>query len=401
MELKDLSSNWKKLQQTLRKDDLSSSSTNNNNAKKRKATPSVQQNENSVKKVKLAGQRRRLQRADIALSRNRPRPGKMATEGASTTKEKKKERENNVGGKDTAPSASLALWAEDNDIPAADIALAYGGNVKSTKVPATNGEVRINQGLSSNVEVGKYIALDCEMVGVGGDENRSVLARVSVVNFHGEQVYDSFVKPKEYVTDWRTSVSGVAPRHMIEARDLGDVQIVLANLLQGRILVGHAIHHDLDALFLSHPKRDIRDTSRHRAFRKLAAGKTPGLKKLSKELLGVDIQGGEHSSVSFNLLSNPLSIKSTPSLSPPSHLEYFSSKIQDIEENEQLQVEDARACMLLFRRNKDAFEADHAKRFPGRPSDAAKGGGNRPSAGTIEDSEQQKKNRKKKKKGKK
>lgn len=53
------------------------------------------------------------------------------------------------------------------------------------------------------------------MVGVGGEEaERSVLARASVVNFHGEQIYDSFVKPKEDVTDYRTWVSGVAPRHM-------------------------------------------------------------------------------------------------------------------------------------------------------------------------------------------
>lgn len=64
--------------------------------------------------------------------------------------------------------------------------------------------------------MGKYIAIDCEMVGVGGGESeRSVLARASIVSFHGEQIYDSFVKPKEYVTDWRTWVSGIAPKHMV------------------------------------------------------------------------------------------------------------------------------------------------------------------------------------------
>lgn len=66
----------------------------------------------------------------------------------------------------------------------------------------------------SRAEVGKYIALDCEMVGVGGGIERSVLARVSVVNYHGEQVYDSFVKPTETVTNWRTEVSGVRPSDM-------------------------------------------------------------------------------------------------------------------------------------------------------------------------------------------
>ena len=55
------------------------------------------------------------------------------------------------------------------------------------------------------------------MVGVGGvgKDERSVLARASVVNYHGEQLYDSFVKPREAVTNWRTSVSGVTPDHMV------------------------------------------------------------------------------------------------------------------------------------------------------------------------------------------
>lgn len=72
----------------------------------------------------------------------------------------------------------------------------------------------------------------------------------------------------------------------------------MSDILQGRILVGHAVKNDLEVLLLSHPKRDIRDTSRHPAFRKLSNGKTPGLKKLAREILGIEIQGGEHSSVS-------------------------------------------------------------------------------------------------------
>jgi RNA exonuclease 4 len=75
--------------------------------------------------------------------------------------------------------------------------------------------------------------------------------------------------------------------------------------------------------YLGHPKRDIRDTSKFSGYRKYSAGKTPSLKKLAKEVLGVDIQGGEHSS-----------------------------------------IEDARATMLLFRRNKSAFDVEHACRFP-------------------------------------
>ena len=59
--------------------------------------------------------------------------------------------------------------------------------------------------------MGKYIAIDCEMVGVGPGGIRSALARVSIVNFHGHVILDTFVKPIEAVTDYRTSVSGITP----------------------------------------------------------------------------------------------------------------------------------------------------------------------------------------------
>lgn len=172
--------------------------------------------------------------------------------------------------------------------------------------------------------MGKYLAIDCEMVGVGPYPDRdSALAHVSVVNFNGDQVYDSYVRPKEQVTDWRTHVSGISSKHMVEARSLEEVQIDVSKLLDGNILVGHAIRNDLDALLLSHPKRDTRDTSKHPPFRRYAGGGSPRLKILASEILGIEIQGGAHSS-----------------------------------------VEDARACMLLFRREKDGFEREHAKRWP-------------------------------------
>lgn len=168
--------------------------------------------------------------------------------------------------------------------------------------------------------------MDCEMVGVGPNpDHDSALARVSIVNYHGEQVYDSFVRPKEMVTDWRTYVSGIMPKHMIDARTLEQVQKDVFNILDGRVLVGHAISNDLEALLLSHPKRDIRDTSKHGPYRKVAGGGSPRLKVLASEFLGLNIQEGSHSS-----------------------------------------VEDARATMFLYRRDKKTFENEHAKKYPTR-----------------------------------
>ena len=298
MELKELSSNWKKLQQTLKADTTK--------PPKRKASESVlQPQRNGVKYRKIQSDPTHSQRSSSAKAKG------MGLRWSHI--------------EDDKPSASLALWAEDHDIPAKDLAAAYGTSLKSTSIPDKDIAIkdRINEGLSPVGEAGKFIAIDCEMVGVGpAPDTDSALARISIVNYHGHQLYDSFVQTKEAVTDYRTFVSGITPQLLRSARTFEAMQADVAKLIDGKILVGHAIKNDLQALLLSHPKRDIRDTSRHPAFRRLAGGKTPSLKKLAREVLGVNIQGGEHSS-----------------------------------------IEDARATMLLFRREKEGFEKEHMKKF--------------------------------------
>jgi RNA exonuclease 4 len=299
----ELSSNWKKLRSVLKQENKGKED------RKRKAVP-TEQTRNSIAK------RRRLQGDSF----------KLISGNAQTTTKKKKmgtgASSEDIAPADSAPSATLALWAEDNDISARDLADAYGEDFKNTAIQGKR-EDKVNAGLSVDVEIGKYVGLDCEMVGVGGEQDRSVLARVSIVNFHGTQVYDSFVRPKEFVTDWRTHVSGVSSKNMATAREFEDVQEEVAKILKGRVIVGHALRNDLDALMLGHSKRDIRDTSKFPGFKQYSAGKYPKLKTLAKEILGVDIQGAEHSS-----------------------------------------IEDARAAILLFRRHKSAFDIDHAQRFP-------------------------------------
>ncbi|CAI4713790.1 BGP_1a_G0048210.mRNA.1.CDS.1 [Saccharomyces cerevisiae] len=182
-------------------------------------------------------------------------------------------------------------------------------------------DTRINSNKSK--EIGKYIAMDCEFVGVGPEGKESALARISIVNYFGHVVFDEFVKPREKVVEWRTWVSGIKPEHMKNAITFKEAQKKTADILEGRILVGHALKHDLEALMLSHPKSLLRDTSRHLPFRKLyAKGKTPSLKKLTKEVLKISIQEDEHSS-----------------------------------------VEDARATMLLYKKEKTEFEKIHRNTF--------------------------------------
>jgi RNA exonuclease 4 len=148
----------------------------------------------------------------------------------------------------------------------------------------------------SNKEKTKVIAMDCEMVGIDtGKDN--MLARVSLVNKYGNCIYDKYVLPSEPVVDYRTHVSGVRPNDLHNGESFETVQKEVAEILQGRILVGHALRNDLKVLFLSHPRRAIRDTSRYKLFRKFANGRTPSLRKLAEEVLGVKIQQGEHDSV--------------------------------------------------------------------------------------------------------
>ena len=92
---------------------------------------------------------------------------------------------------------------------------------------------------------GKYLAMDCEMVGVGPEGTESSLARVSLVNFHGAVLLDVFVRQRERVTDYRTHVSGVREKDMLGARPFEEVQKQVAELLRDKILVGHAVHNDL------------------------------------------------------------------------------------------------------------------------------------------------------------
>jgi len=145
-------------------------------------------------------------------------------------------------------------------------------------------------------EITKVIAIDCEMVGIeSGKDN--MLARVSLVNTHGNCIYDKYVLPSEPVVDYRTHVSGIRPKDLHNGEPFETVQKEVAEILQGRILVGHALKNDLKVLLFSHPRRSVRDTSRYKPFRKFTNGRTPSLRKLAEDVLGVKIQQGEHDSV--------------------------------------------------------------------------------------------------------
>lgn len=118
--------------------------------------------------------------------------------------------------------------------------------------------------LTNQERPGRYLALDCEMVGVGINGSESSLARISLVNYHGAVILDEFVRQRERVVDYRTFVSGVRESDMVKgswdvplqrrgntyksdllAKPFKGVQKMVADLLEDRVLVGHAVFNDL------------------------------------------------------------------------------------------------------------------------------------------------------------
>lgn len=109
-----------------------------------------------------------------------------------------------------------------------------------------------------------YVAMDCEMV--GGISGTSLCARVVLVDWKGRTLLDSFVAPDEPIEDYRTYVSGISEEDLHGAPSLLSVQQKVLELLERKILVGHALVNDLEALRIQHPWHMQRDTATYPPF---------------------------------------------------------------------------------------------------------------------------------------
>ncbi|XP_010170962.2 apoptosis-enhancing nuclease-like [Antrostomus carolinensis] len=165
-----------------------------------------------------------------------------------------------------------------------------------------NGSSKKMQMPSPLLRPGKYVAIDCEMVGTGPQGRLSELARCSVVNYEGDVIYDKYVQPELPIVDYRTRWSGITKQHMKNAIPFKTAQAEILKILKDKIVVGHAIHNDFQALKYFHPKDRTRDTSRIPMLNQRAG--LPGracvsLKSLARHLLRKKIQvgGRGHSSV--------------------------------------------------------------------------------------------------------
>ena len=145
------------------------------------------------------------------------------------------------------------------------------------------------------------IALDCEMVGCGERGDKSVLARVSITDCLGKELLDTYVQPGETVTDYRSAVSGITAKILLEkgAVSFHEARRRALELLERSdcLIVGHSLENDFECLDVVIPPDRVRDTAQCPL---LCGGRPRKLRDLARERLGmVDFQraGKEHDSV--------------------------------------------------------------------------------------------------------
>lgn len=179
--------------------------------------------------------------------------------------------------------------------PLANVSSSDNGATKKTHdEPMTKGDI--------------YFAMDCEMVGVGPDGTENAVGRVTIVNWCNNIILDTYVKVPVPVTDYRTYVSGIKPEDLCDDGEgngngnnsenlmsFQEVRNLVRDILHGKILIGHGLQCDLDALQMTHPECDIRDTAKFERFmRKISTDSQQNRPHLSHVGAGLGSNNGKN-----------------------------------------------------------------------------------------------------------
>lgn len=234
----------------------------------------------------------------------------------------------------------------------------------------------------------KFVALDTEQIGISNPTaytlpptpsspaEYSLLARISLVTFTLDTLYDAFVAPTPgvQIVNYRTPHSGITPailRHGEGATQVKPFEVVqneVARLLEGRIVIGHAVERDLRVCGLEDvvPRSRRRDTARHGPFRTLAGSaqrsRREGGAVQATNLLAARANDADGSSAADGSQRGEKIKMKTPSLKFLAE-QVLGWEIQRDEKKGHSSVEDARATMALFRAEKVGFEREAGRRF--------------------------------------
>ncbi|EAR87918.3 RNA exonuclease 1 DEDDh 3'-5' exonuclease domain protein (macronuclear) [Tetrahymena thermophila SB210] len=145
------------------------------------------------------------------------------------------------------------------------------------------------------------VAIDCEMVQCEASQKDGFptqeLARVSIVNYNGHVLLDTYVRPQKKIKNYLTKVSGITFTHIKNAPTYPEVKNKIFEILKDKIIVGHSVQHDLSSIKFEPPKdKMIRDISNYKELKQ--SGKKVSLKKMVKQELGITFQEGSHDSIS-------------------------------------------------------------------------------------------------------
>ncbi|KAL7285712.1 hypothetical protein ACG7TL_000817 [Trametes sanguinea] len=143
----------------------------------------------------------------------------------------------------------------------------------------------------------RYVAAQAQYVYYGVVSRLPMVARVTLTDYRGTVLLDTYVRPTQPVCDYRTAQTGLQPHHLAEAPVFIDVQRQVASIIKDKILVGYALWEFLSVMGLSHPAINTRDTALFMSFRR-TLGHKPNtmvpLETLVKHFMGRDIgQNGD------------------------------------------------------------------------------------------------------------
>ncbi|KAF9459449.1 hypothetical protein BDZ94DRAFT_1171645, partial [Collybia nuda] len=93
----------------------------------------------------------------------------------------------------------------------------------------------------------------------GCSEKIPMVARVSIVDYWGHTILDTYVRPTHYVEDYSGHKTGLKLAHLENAPLFELVQLRVAEIIKGKVMIGHTLWTALSVLGLSHPALYTRD----------------------------------------------------------------------------------------------------------------------------------------------